>query len=175
MVFLLKSFRASSTSQLISSLAHEASSPSKEARYQALSTPGHIASAKWRPWTLHPVALLSTLSFLLGIIGILEFLQRSSDRNHGLVFASDRDDISSAAAFLYLYFPTMIAVSFSIWWSWIDLDVKRLEPWYQLASNVSGKGPCPLLLEYPVEFLAWIPYKAAKRRYVDTTLQRLRD
>jgi Protein of unknown function (DUF3433) len=61
----------------------------------------------------------------------------------------------------------LIAVLYSTWWSWVDLDVKRLEPWYQLVSTKRAKAQCSLLLQYPIEFIAWIPVRAARRKYVD--------
>jgi Protein of unknown function (DUF3433) len=101
------------------------------------------------------------------IIGTLEYLQRISDLKHGIIFASSRETIPDASEFLYLYLPTLIAVLYSTWWSWVDLDVKRLEPWYQSISTRKAKARCSLLLQYPIEFIAWIPFRAAKRRYVD--------
>jgi Protein of unknown function (DUF3433) len=163
----LERLQSSSTSQLIKGPPVEVFSQTKDARSQLRHLPDQVSISKWRPWTLHPVALLSTLFFIVGIIGILEYLQRLSDANHGIIFAVSRDAISDTSRLLYLYLPTVVAVIFSTSWSWVDLDVKRLEPWYQLASSrPDTKTRCPLLLQYPVEFLAWIPFRAAKRRYV---------
>ncbi|KAF7505916.1 hypothetical protein GJ744_012451 [Endocarpon pusillum] len=139
-------------------------SEAKEARAQARCMNHHVVGKKWRPWTLHPVTLFSTALFTLGIIGILEFLQRYSDANHGIIFATKRDAFSTGWNFLFLTFPTLLAVVYSTWWSWIDLDVKRLQPWFELIGNRTKKACCSLVLEYPVEFLAWVPIRAAKRR-----------
>lgn len=166
MAIVLEHFRSSSTSQLIRKSPSVEPTENRKPSPQVRSLPNQVPTSHWRPKTLHPAALVVTLLFTLVLIGILEYLQRSSDANHGTVFASTRDAISNASTFLYLYFPTLIAVLYSTWWSWVDLDVKRLEPWYQLSSIKNTKSPCPLLLQYPVEFLAWIPFRAAKRRYV---------
>lgn len=48
-------------------------------------------------------------------------------------------------------------------WSWVDLDVKRLEPWYQLSSSNGASAYESLLLHYPVDFLAVVPFQSAKR------------
>ncbi len=156
----------SSTSQSIRGTSFEPSPQIKESRSRARSLSDQFPNRKWRPWTLHPAILISTLSFTLGIIALLEYLQRSSDANHGIAFATSRDTISPALTFLYLYLPTLIAVLYSTWWSWVDLDVKRLEPWYQLVGTKNKNARDSLLLQYPVDFLAWIPFRAARRRSV---------
>lgn len=171
MSFILEHFRSVLTSQLIQESSSKGFSQTKEARSNVRPLADHVVATRWRPWTLHPAALLSTLLFTLGIIGILEYLQRSSNANHGIAFASSRDAFSGATTFLSLYLPTLLAVLFSMWWSWVDLDIKRLEPWYQLISLKTTKMRCSLLLQYPVEFLAWIPFRAARRRFVKSTLQ----
>lgn len=129
MSFPLEHFRSSSTSQLVQRHFFEQSLRKKEARSKVRFLPNHLDATIWRPWTLHPAAPLSTVSFTLGIIGILEYLQQFSDANNGILLASSRDTVPTTLTFLYLYLPTLIAVLYSTWWSWVDLDVKRLEPW----------------------------------------------
>jgi Protein of unknown function (DUF3433) len=130
MSFRLEHYRSSSTSQLVSrpSFAESFEKKGAHCRESRLSERGR--GAAWRPWTLHPTALIATLIFTIGIMGILEYLQRVSDAEHGIIFASDRDAIPDTSRFLYFFLPTLIAVLYSTWWSWVDVDVKRLEPWY---------------------------------------------
>lgn len=164
MSFPIQHLTTSSTSQLSRRCFSERSSQTNRARARAQSSSSQATPAKWRPWTLHPAVLLSTMSFTLGIIGLLEYLQRLSNANHGIAFATSRDTFSKATTFLHLFFPTLIAVLYSTWWSWVDLDVKRLEPWYQLINARKQHVRSPLLLQYPTEFLGWIPFRAARRR-----------
>lgn len=50
------------------------------------------------------------------------------------------------------YLPIIPAVSYSILWSWIDLDVKRLEPYFQM-SRIEGAPPSrSILIRYPFDF-----------------------
>ena len=67
--------------------------------------------------------------------------------------------------FTYLYLPTIIAVIGSMIWSWIDLDVKRLESFFQLSKPDGALGSDSVLLSYPVDFLAFVPITAARRRH----------
>jgi hypothetical protein len=66
--------------------------------------------------------------------------------------------------FLYLYLPTIIAVLFGIFFSWIDLQVKRLEPYYQLSRELGASGKHSLLLHYPFDFIPFVPITAARNR-----------
>jgi hypothetical protein len=66
--------------------------------------------------------------------------------------------------FLYRYLPTVVIVLYDMGWSWIDLNVKRLEVWYQLAHKESATPEKSLLLQYPLDFLPFVPFKAAKRK-----------
>ena len=50
-------------------------------------------------------------------------------------------------------------------WSWIDLDVKRLEAFFLLSKPEGSSGKDSILLSYPVDFLAFVPIKAAKLRH----------
>jgi hypothetical protein len=49
-------------------------------------------------------------------------------------------------------------------WSWIDLDTKRLEPWFNLSNADGALASDSLLLQYPFEFLAFVPITAARRK-----------
>jgi Protein of unknown function (DUF3433) len=65
---------------------------------------------------------------------------------------------------VFLYFPTILFVCYGFLWTWIDLDVRRLEPFYQLSKLDAVPGKDSLMLHYPVDFLAAVPIKAVKLR-----------
>ncbi|RFU35191.1 hypothetical protein B7463_g1109, partial [Scytalidium lignicola] len=50
-------------------------------------------------------------------------------------------------------------------WSWVDLDVKRLEPWFQLSKQEGASSTDSLLLQYPFDFLPFIPITAFRRKH----------
>ena len=105
------------------------------------------------------------------MIALLEVLHRlSAGKNNenggGLAFAATADDLPLTAIAGYIYLPTVIAVIYNIMWSWIDLDVKRLEPWFQLSKPEGATAENSVLLSYPFDFLAFVPVRAARRRYV---------
>ncbi|KAL8801402.1 MAG: hypothetical protein Q9182_004466 [Xanthomendoza sp. 2 TL-2023] len=68
-------------------------------------------------------------------------------------------------SFGYLYLPTIIAILYSILWSWIDLDTKRLEPFFQLSRPGGANAADSILLHYPFDFVAYAPIRALRRRH----------
>ncbi|KAL8689126.1 MAG: hypothetical protein Q9224_004717, partial [Gallowayella concinna] len=52
-----------------------------------------------------------------------------------------------------------------ILWSWIDLDTKRLEPYFQLSKPGGAALANSLELQYPFDFVAYAPLKALRRRH----------
>jgi len=112
--------------------------------------------------------LFSFVTISLSLIAILEVLHHFSngDSGGGLSFGATVNDLSAMASFSYLYLPTVLAVMYSMLWNWIDLDAKRLEPWFQLSRNNGATAADSLLLHYPFEFLAFAPIRALRRRYL---------
>lgn len=81
------------------------------------------------------------------------------------MFATSTNEIPIAQSFLYLYLPTIIALLYSIFWSWIDLQIKRLEPYFQLSKPGGASGKDSLLLQYPFDFIPFVPITAIKNRH----------
>jgi hypothetical protein len=81
-----------------------------------------------------------------------------------VIFAPVINDLPLRTTFLYLYFPTIVAVIFSIYWAWIDLETKRMEPYYQLSKENGALGKDSLLLHYPFSFIPLAPLKAFRDR-----------
>ena len=88
------------------------------------------------------------------------------NREGFVTFADIDDGFSILQSFSLLYLPTILAVVYSMLWTWVDLDVKRLEPYYQLSQIGGASAERSLLIHYPVDFLAFIPIKAARYRQV---------
>jgi hypothetical protein len=100
------------------------------------------------------------------LIAVLQVLLVKSQNNGGIILAPDIKDIPFGTSFLYLYLPTIIALVLSIFWSWVDLQIKRLEPYYQLSKTEGAWGKDSLLLSYAFDFLPFVPFTAFKNRSV---------
>lgn len=100
----------------------------------------------------------------LVMIALLQSLLMQSEKNSGLVFTRDLDKLPFGISFAYLYLLTLLAVLYSIFWAWIDLDARRLEPYYQLSKPGGSLGEDSILLHYPFDFIASVPIAAVKNR-----------
>ena len=131
-------------------------------------TPNH---SKWIPGAFRIWVLLTSAVICWVLIIVLQLLLVRSQRDGGIVFAANTNDVPISQSFLYLYLPTIIALLYSVFWSWIDLQVKRMEPYYQLSKPGGALGKNSLLLQYPFEFLPFVPISAMKNRYVLISFQ----
>lgn len=122
------------------------------------------SQAVWKPSALKvpPLAAIVLTSFAL--IVILQLLLVKSQKEGGIIIAETLNDIPFGQSFLYRYLPTIVALIYSIFWGWIDLSVKRLEPYHQLSKPGGAWGKDSLLLSYPFDFLPFIPLSALKRK-----------
>lgn len=111
-----------------------------------------INKASWKPAILRLLQFTSVSKLTASCIDILEFLSQKSRTNGGVAFTGSQFPTSISLGYLYL--PTVIAVLYSILWSWIDLDTTRLEPWFHFSRPGDAWAIDSLLLLYPFDFLA---------------------
>ncbi|KAL9031799.1 MAG: hypothetical protein Q9180_006775, partial [Flavoplaca navasiana] len=141
--------------------SHHISSQSPKQCQKSVGRPTQASS--WKPVTLRPPLLLSIVVTTLAFIALLEYLSDKSRVDGGIAFA--KGEFSSTVSFAYKYLPILIAVLYSILWSWIDLDTKRLEPYFQLSRPTGAEAADSILLHYPFDFIAYAPLKALRRRH----------
>lgn len=108
--------------------------------------------------------LCSFITVSLALIALIEYLAQQSLKQGGLSLSASADRSTSVVIYSQ-YAPTIIAVLYSLVWTWIDLDIRRFQPWLELSRSEGAHGDSTLLLDYPFEFLAFIPLKAWKRKY----------
>ena len=68
--------------------------------------------------------------------------------------------------FCYRYLPQMIVVVLGVGWAAVDLDVKRLEPYFQLSKPEGATASNSIFLHYPFDFIVFVPINAARKRCV---------
>ncbi|KAL6849411.1 hypothetical protein ACO1O0_008951 [Amphichorda felina] len=93
----------------------------------------------------------------------IEILAQKSQKQGGLALSPSLDQIPQYAMISSQYAPQVLAVLYSLFWSWIDLDIKRIQPWFQMSRPEGATAEDSLLLDYPYTFVAWVPFKAAQR------------
>ncbi|OQO15247.1 hypothetical protein B0A48_00630 [Cryoendolithus antarcticus] len=119
----------------------------------------------WRPITLRLPYLSSLILITLAVIAIIQWLLHQSQADQGILFAANINELPLRTSSLYLYLPTLISVIYSFLWTWVDLDVKRLEPYFQLSKTGGATAEHSILLHYPFDFLASVPLKAVRRKH----------
>lgn len=117
----------------------------------------------WYPPALRWTSLVLFILVSWGFIITLQYFLLRSQTHGGVIFASDINRLPLQKSFVYLYMPTIIAVTFSIYVVWIDNDAKRFEPYRQLSKPAGTRGKDSLLLHYPFDFIPAVPFTAAKR------------
>ena len=95
---------------------------------------------------------------------VCEALRQVTNRDSGLLFFEDTSELSTAVFFAYNYVPTILAVLYVIAWSLVELDTKRLEPYYQLSAHDTISTSI-LFLDYSFEPSLSTPFRALKRRH----------
>ncbi|CAG8125983.1 unnamed protein product [Penicillium olsonii] len=118
----------------------------------------------WRPVALRPAYLGALICSMLTIILCLEGLRQYSDREGGLAFFENTDDVSSAQSFAYNYLPIIVSLVLVVVWTVTDFDVLRLEPYFQL-SRPEGAPATVLFINYNFGQTVLTPINAARRRH----------
>ena len=118
----------------------------------------------WKPETMRTPVLFTLIAVSILLAVLIEILAQQSQRAGGLSLVKDSDSLPNVTTFAYLYVPTIVAVLYSLSWNWVDLDVKRMQPWLQLSRSGGATGKDSLFLDYPFDFVAFVPFKAAKRK-----------
>ncbi|KAL4800806.1 hypothetical protein BDV19DRAFT_352189 [Aspergillus venezuelensis] len=118
----------------------------------------------WRPIPLRPTYLSFITCLMLFLLVLLEALRQYSERVGGLRFFEDTDDLSNFESFSYNYIPVIIALVLSVLWSFVDFDVLRLEPYFQM-SRPEGCPATVLFINYNFGQSFITPIASAKRRH----------
>ncbi|KAJ5668711.1 hypothetical protein N7462_009781, partial [Penicillium macrosclerotiorum] len=118
----------------------------------------------WRPFALRPLYLSSLACLMLAMLLLMESLRQYSNREGGLVFFNDTDDITSLQSFAYNYVPIIVALLLVMVWTVTDFDVLRLEPYFQL-SQPEGAPATVLFINYNFGQTILTPFNSARRRH----------
>ncbi|KAI6751707.1 hypothetical protein HG531_006403 [Fusarium graminearum] len=119
----------------------------------------------WKPLSLSTPILLAIIALTILLAIAIETLAQRSASQGGLALSPSLKDMPEYARLSYLYVPTIIAVLYSMIWSWIDLDVKRMQPWFELSKRDGVTAENSLFLDYQYDFVGLVPFKAAKHRH----------
>ncbi|KAI5243243.1 hypothetical protein E4T43_04239 [Aureobasidium subglaciale] len=123
-------------------------------------------SKPWKPVTQKAYFLVPIILASGALIAVLQVYLTRSNWDSGIPFAQRISDLPLKDIFSYLYMSTVVSLVLSLVWTWIDLDVRRLQPYVQLSKRDGALGKDPVLLHYPFDFVAFVPFTAIRRKHV---------
>ena len=129
-------------------------------------TPRTGENGGWKPLSMSIPILSTLLLFTLLLIAAVELLAQESQKKGALALSPTLASIPQVASISYQYGPQVVAVAYSLFWSWVDLDIKRMQPWFELSKPEGALARDSLLLDYPYNFIASVPFIAAKKKWV---------
>lgn len=116
----------------------------------------------WKPVTVGPSVLALVILFSIGLIVAVQLLLNKSLSAGGILFARSADDFTAAQTFVYLYLPVVLALIYGLVWTWIDLNARRLEPYFAMSHRKGASAEASIFLDYTSTFIAFVPFKAAR-------------
>jgi len=120
---------------------------------------------RWKPTSLKSYFLAGTLLYALTLLCFTSFLHFRDYKYGAVLFADTGEALSNEQDFLVRYLPIMLMVLYGMLISVVDLDIKRLEPWYQLSQPISAiRGLPPLLCRYDTDFVLTVARRALQHR-----------
>ncbi|RDA91191.1 hypothetical protein CP533_4834 [Ophiocordyceps camponoti-saundersi (nom. inval.)] len=109
--------------------------------------------------------LLSFAGVSLCLAACIEYLAQRSNAHGGLALSPSFQEIPGAAMMAQKYVPIIVATLYSMVWSWVDQDVRRMQPWFELSKPQGARGRDSLFLSYPHDFVLFAARKAAKKKH----------
>lgn len=123
----------------------------------------------WRPFSMRwpYLTMLILLSFTLA--GLTEGLYRSSARTP-LVSFNTPQQIEPGMYFVIKFLPTIVAVIYGVMWQMTDLEVRRLEAYYQLSKEGGATAAETLNVDYVTSLSFLRPLHAYRLRHYAVTI-----
>ena len=106
---------------------------------------------------------MASLLSAVALIALIEYINKISIEDKALFFAERAEDFPMSVVFCYRYLPQMVVVALGVGWAAVELDVKRLEPYFQLSKPEGATASDSIFLHYPFDFIAFVPVNAARR------------
>lgn len=125
---------------------------------------GYHRSRGWRPVAIRPFYLFFVAALMFLMLLTLEGLRRYSELNGGLIYFKDTASVSYLQSFAYNYVPIIVALALVTLWSFVDFDVLRLEPYFQL-SRPEGVPATVLFINYNFGQSIITPITSARRKH----------
>ena len=131
---------------------------------QSYYYPPDPARPNWKPFSMRSPYILLLIVISIGLSGVQEWLcQRSMSLekvNDAILKFNHVSEVTTWNFFCWKYLPTLIFVSYGVFWQIMDFDIRRLEPFYQLSKPNGSTAEGSLNLDYLTMWSFFVPWKA---------------
>jgi hypothetical protein len=122
----------------------------------------------WRPFTMRRPYIVLLVLISLALAGVQEWLYQRSiwyarqDPPSAILEFATPQAVTLLDFFCWKYLPTIIFVSYGVFWQITDYQIKRLEPFYQLSQPTGSTAAESLNMDYLTFYNFLTPFKAAR-------------
>lgn len=124
----------------------------------------YYPQSNWKPFSMRWPYLTALILISVLLAAVQEALYQKSSRKPLYTF-KDAKDLSTWDYFTFKYMPTMIAVTFGIFWQITDFEVKRLEAYYQLSKEDGALAAESINVDYITFFNFLRPVRALRYKH----------
>lgn len=125
-----------------------------------------LKAKQWRPRALRAQTLAFTTFATALLLVIVIYLHYFDTRYGAIIRGQYGSDLHIQGLFQVRYLPTIIVVLYGTGISIIDLDIKRLEPWFGLSTKAVYHKSSPLMCKYDTDFVLSVMLRALTHRQV---------
>ncbi|KAF5659519.1 hypothetical protein FHETE_9411 [Fusarium heterosporum] len=115
----------------------------------------------WKPPTMRWPYITLLIMLSVGLAISQEYLFRRFHKEPIVKFQSPKD-IDTGVYFAVKFLPTVVAVTFGVFWQFTDFEVRRLEAFYQLSRQQGALASKSINADYVTSFSFWRPFRAIK-------------
>ncbi|KAM0552546.1 hypothetical protein ACHAPJ_007874 [Fusarium lateritium] len=126
----------------------------------------------WKPPTMRWPYLTLLILLSAGLSGVQEILFQKFHKNPIIKFVSP-DDVDAWLYFAVKFLPTLVAVTFGVFWQFTDFEVRRLEAFYQLSRQQGALASKSINADYVTSYSFWRPFRAIKLGHYAVALSSL--
>lgn len=123
----------------------------------------------WKPFSMRWPYLLMLILLSVTLAGMTEALYRSSAKTPLVSFTSPQQ-IKPGTYFVIKFLPTIVAVIYGVIWQMTDLEVRRLEAYYQLSKEGGATAAETLNVDYITNLSFLRPLHAYRLRHYAVTV-----
>ncbi|KAG8677242.1 hypothetical protein FPOAC2_03362 [Fusarium poae] len=115
----------------------------------------------WKPPTMRWPYLTLLIIISVVLAAVQEYLFQRFHKKPIISFTEPKD-IDAFVYFAVKFLPTVVAVTFGVFWQFTDFEVRRLEAFYQLSKQQGALASKSINADYVTSFSFWRPFRAIK-------------